>query len=83
MSRKVRVKQAKISAVDTNNINSLFEEMIGMKDADPNIILPKFVKARNIVRYIHSILNMLANLKDLEKDYPNLKKPMDEIKKYI
>jgi hypothetical protein len=83
MSRKVRVKQSKINAVDTSSINGLFEEMVGMKDADPNIIRPKFVKARNLIRYIHSILNMLANLKDLDKDYPKLKQPMDEIKKYL
>lgn len=83
MSKKVRVKQAKISAVDANGINGLFEEMVGIKDADPEIIRPKFVKARNVIRYIHNILNMLANLRDLEKDYPHLKRPMDEIKKYI
>ncbi len=83
MSKKVRVKQVKVGAADTNNINDLFEEMIGAKDADPNIIRPKFVKVRNIVRYIHSVMHMMANLKDLDKDYPKLKQPMEEIKKYI
>ena len=48
MSKKVRVKQTKIGGVDASNINGLFEEMVGMKDADPEIIRPKFVKVMNM-----------------------------------
>ena len=83
MSKKVRVKQTKIGGVDASNINGLFEEMVGMKDADPEIIRPKFVKVMNIMRHIYNVFNILVEFKKVQEDFPNLIKPINEIKSYI
>lgn len=82
MSKKVRVKMAKKIGVDTSSLNDMFEEMTGMKDADPNIIRPKFVKLRNLVKKVYETFNILVKL-NIREDYPSLEKPVDEIVQYI
>jgi hypothetical protein len=79
---RVKVKKVK-SNIDTSNVNSLFEEMLGVKNAKSEIIIPKFVKIMNTIRYIHNILKVLSEFKGLQEDFPPLVKSMDEIKTYI
>lgn len=75
---KVKVRQIK-KAVGDGNINNMFEEMMGIKDADPEIIVPKFVKARNVVRHICKVLNQFATFGPLRTDFPIVADGLDDI----
>jgi hypothetical protein len=79
MSERVKVKQLKKVVGDTN-INGMFEEMMGVKDADPEIIIPKFVFVRNSARYVYKILNQFCKL--LLSDFPEYTDHFEEIKKF-
>lgn len=51
MAGRVKIKQLK-KVVGDVNISGMFEEMMGVKDADADIIIPKFIFVRNTLRYI-------------------------------
>lgn len=76
---KTKMKELK-KAMGSSDIGSLFEEMMGMKDADPEIIIPKFVEVRNFVRKTCLVLNQFSKL--LSKDFPEYSKGLDEISAY-
>jgi hypothetical protein len=79
---KVKVKQVK-KLVGDGNINGMFEEMMGVKDADPAIIAPKFIKLRNTLKHICKILMQFSTFLPLRNDFPECKKGLDEIKDFI
>jgi hypothetical protein len=83
MSR-VKVKQLKkmINVENGGNINEMFEEMMGVKDADNEIIRPKFVDTRNLLREIYKILRQFATFAPLQNDFPNIAQSLLEIKKF-
>lgn len=80
MSKKVRIKEIKqmIGDNEEGGLNSMFEEMMGIKNVEPEIIIPKFVKVRNTVRHIYKILILFNNI--LLPDFPEYKSSFDEIK---
>lgn len=85
MSRRVQVKQLKKvigNDSDGGNINSMFEEMMGMKDCEPDIIRPKLVKIRNTVRHIYKVLIQFSTFVPLQSDFPNIIPHMQEIKDF-
>jgi hypothetical protein len=79
---KVKVKQVKKMVGDVN-INGMFEEMMGVKDADPAIIAPKFVKLRNTLKHICKIFMQFSSFTPLRNDFPECKKGLDEIKDFV
>ncbi len=85
MGSRVQIrKMKKIIGGDMNasDINSMFDEMMGIKDADKDIILPKFIDARNLIRGVYRILTMLGNFKAIRDDFHWLASSMDEILKF-
>jgi len=82
MSRKSQVKEIKqlLGGSSTSDVNGMFEEMMGLKDAELSIILPKFVKTRNLLRHIYKVLMQFSNFIPLQLDFPDLKEPMEQIK---
>jgi len=78
----VKIKELR-KIVGDHGINDMFEEMMGIKDADPEIIIPKFVKARNLIIHIYKVLDQFCNFKTLQDDFPKLKPAIDDIKKFI
>lgn len=83
MSRSSRIKQIKEILGNDNpggDLNSMFEEMMGMKDSDVNIILPKFVKTRNLTRHVYKILTQFSNFTPLRMDFPELEDALNQIK---
>lgn len=78
---KIRTKTIQQVLGDVN-INTMFEEMMGIKDADPTIILPKFVTVRNTLRSIYKVLNQFATFVPLHNDFPEMKQGLEEIKKF-
>jgi hypothetical protein len=81
MSGKIK-EIRKVISDQGSNINDMFQEMLGMKDADPYIIIPKFVKSRNIIRQIYKILKQLSTFQSIRDDYPETIKGLDEIDCY-
>lgn len=79
MSGRVKIKQLK-KVVGDVNINGMFEEMMGVKDAEPEIIVPKFVLVRNEVRYISRVLDQFCAI--LTKDFPHFEASLLEIRKF-
>lgn len=84
MSKRVKIKEIKqiIGDSSTGDINGMFEEMMGMKDADQDIILPKFVQTRNLLRHIYKVLNQFGNFIPLHKDFPEIVPALEEIKTF-
>ena len=80
MAGKVKIKQLKKVTGDVN-INEMFEEMMGMKDAEADIIVPKFVLVRNKLRYVYRVLHQLGKL--LFATYPEHATPIVEIQSFI
>ncbi len=83
---KVKIKQVKQTIGDGKNvseINSLFEEMLGLKDCDSEIILPKFVKTRNLLRHLYKVLLQFSTFTPIQSDFPETIVPMKEINNFI
>ena len=84
MSRKTRVKQLKQVLNDSSagGINAMFEEMMGIRDAEPEIICPKFVKTRNLLRHVYKILLQFSFFAPLRSDFPEMSESLDQIKEF-
>ena len=83
MSRKVKIKQLnKVVGGDAEGINGMFEEMMGMKDADPYIIIPKFVEARNTCRHLYRVLRQLSGFDALRNDFPVILDGLNELHEF-
>jgi hypothetical protein len=83
MSRKPKLKQIKqaLGGTNTKDINGMFEEMMGMKDAEIHIILPKFVGVRNKIIHVYKIL-MQFSTGAICSDFKELSSSMEQIKKF-
>lgn len=81
MARRVKVKKMKMKAgaSDIGDIGGMFEEMMGIKDAEVSIIRPKIVKVRNDVRAIHKILTQFSNFVIFKNDFPTMATALEEI----
>lgn len=80
---KVKVKTIKKSIGNTDmSMNGMFEELMGFKNAKKEIILPKFVKIRNLSKKIYKILVQFSTFTSLQKDFPEYKTHFDEINKF-
>ncbi|NDB61694.1 hypothetical protein EB001_25125 [bacterium] len=76
---KVRVKEVK-RAVGDVNINGMFEEMLGVKDAEKSIIIPKFVFVRNTLRHIYRVFIQFHDM--LIKDFGQFSEGLEDVKKF-
>lgn len=81
MSKKVKVKNIK-QITGSGDINGLFEEMMGTRDAEPEIIRPKFVKVRNLIRHVYRVLMQFAHFSALQTDFPETKEGMLQITEF-
>lgn len=79
MSKSVRVKDLRKVVGDTD-INGMFEEMLGVRDADVEIIRPKFISVRNTLRHIYRVFIQFHDI--LLKDFPTFAPGLSEIKKF-
>lgn len=78
---KVKVKKIKQMIGDVD-INSMFEEMMGVKDAEPEIIIPKVVMVRNTLRLLYRIFHQFSTFIDLRNNFPQISGDLDDIKKF-
>ncbi len=77
MAKVVKIKQK--PSIDNADIGTLFEEMMGVKDADPEIVRPKVVRCKSILQHIYKTLNQFSHFTVLQNDFPELKQAMEEI----
>jgi hypothetical protein len=82
MTQVVKMKQIK-KIMGGADLSGMFEEMMGVKDGDPAIITPKFVKTRNIIRHLCKVLTQFASFAPLRNDFPNLTPALDDIQKFV
>lgn len=79
---KVKIKQIK-KAVGDVDLSGMFEEMMGIKDAETEIIIPKFVSVRNTVRHICRVLKQFSTFAILRNDFPEISAGLDDVKKFV
>ena len=80
MSRRVIVKKKKPSAqFKGKNINDIFNEILGLENAEPDILIPKFVKIRNLTRHLYKIFKQIAGLNNLRTSFPIIVDGLDEL----
>ena len=58
---KVKKMQQKGSVEDANLLNDMFSQMTGSNNADSDIIIPKFIKLKELVTKYFKIFNLLIN----------------------
>ena len=78
----VKIKQLKKS-INTGGINEMFDKMMGIKEADPAVIRPKFVKILNLLRKFYKVMNLFAGMKTLRVDFPHITQDLDEVLDFI
>jgi len=82
MPKRSQVKKIK-SKISSDEINGMFEEMMGIKDAEVGVIRPKLVEIKNTLRQIYKILNQFSSFVVFQRDFPMFNKNMDEIKEFL
>lgn len=79
MTDKIRMKDLRKAMGDVD-MNGMFEEMTGVKDADSSIIIPKFVFVRNTLRHIYRVFVQFHDM--LIKDFASFGSSLAEVKKF-
>ena len=75
-----RVKQVKRQlSGDPEVLKDMFDEMMGVKDADASIVVPKIVKSLNTIKNIVKVLTQIATFAPLHQNFPEIKDSLDEI----
>lgn len=79
--RNPRVKvKAKVSNIENaEDMSSIFDQLTGKTDAEPSIIIPKFVTIRNKCKYIYKTLKQFATFKAFIDDFPEYKTQIEEV----
>ena len=84
MSR-VKTKKAmpKGSAEDVQMLNSMFDQMTGTANADPEILCPKLLQLREALMKFHKVFTLFLNLNNFAEGFPECKESCDEIKLFL
>lgn len=86
MSKSAKLKKIKKTLTQSQlgggNINSMFEEMIGLKDAEKDVIVPKLVEIRNLIYRLHQLFTQFATFRILRTSFKYTIKSMDQILKF-
>jgi hypothetical protein len=77
---KVKIKQIK-KVVGDVDLSGMFEEMMGIKDAEPELVIRNFVLIRNTIRHICKVLNQFT--KTLRMSFPSFDIAFDEIDHFV
>lgn len=85
MSRvKIKQKKQKLSVKETLNNNALqemFHQMMGLKDAPPEVILPKYIDVRSILKT--NVYKTLIKMSDLlQNSFPQYGKEIKQIRDF-
>ncbi len=75
-----RVVKKVMASEDTSLLGGMFESMLGTKDADVDIIKPKYIDVINRVKKINKILIQFSSFLTFRQLYPKMIPCLDEIK---
>lgn len=67
---------------DTDMLNDMFEQMTGSKNADHEIIIPKFIRINEIISKFIKIYTLLLNFNEFIDKFDEYKVEFDEIKDF-
>jgi hypothetical protein len=70
--------------MDTGDLNEMFNQMIGNSKGEPKIIMEKYYKLIEKVKYFNTILQKFSNVDSfLIKSFPEIKNNMQEIRNFV
>jgi hypothetical protein len=79
----VKQKMLKTSGTDINEMNNMFQQMMGVVNADIDIILPKYVYIRNTITKFCKIHNILLNFKQFKDTFNEFSPKFEMLKSFI
>lgn len=81
MSKAGRVKQLKqiLGGQNGQNMNEMFSQMIGSSDAELDIIVPKFVQTRNLLKKTYRLLLQFGSNNVMENIYNQIQEHLKQI----
>jgi hypothetical protein len=80
-SMKVK-KISMVSKDDTDSLNKMFEQMTGMSNAEPDVIVPKILKIKQRIVKYYKVFNILLNFAEF-RSLEDYKSWFDEIQEFI
>lgn len=57
--------------IGSKDMQGMFDEMMGIKDADPAIIRPKFVALRNAIKTVYKLFRQIVGMEQLVAQFPS------------
>jgi hypothetical protein len=83
--RGVKVKKImpKGTAEDADVLNSMFDQMTGAQNADPEVIIPKLVAMHTALAKFSKIYNLLLNFDDFIGSFPEYEDKFAEIREFL
>ncbi len=81
---KVKTQMKKLmSDEESSGINGMFEEMMGMRDAELHIILPKIVSARNNIKKVYQYLYQFSTFAPLINTFDTMTSSFKQILTFV
>lgn len=71
------------SGADADALNDMFSQMTGAEDADPDIIIPKFIKINEMIEKYAKIFTLLLNFDEFINNFTEYSDNFDEIKTFV
>ena len=68
---------------DVDNLNGMFDQLTGVKDADPEIIIPKFVELKNMIRRLYKVYCVLMEFKEFQKIFPEYQPQLKQTSEFF
>jgi hypothetical protein len=86
MARRIKTKVMKKTLggddISTARITDLFEEMMGSKDADPNVIIPKLITVKTQISQIYKVFKQFSDSVLFREDFPKFQNALLQISKF-
>jgi hypothetical protein len=80
---KVKKIMPKGSSEDADVLNSMFDQMTGAQNADPEVIIPKLVAMHSSLAKFSKIYNLLLNFNDFTESFPEYEDKFAEIREFL
>lgn len=65
-------KASSISAEDTTSLNHMFEQMTGIANAEPDVIIPKILRLKESIVKYYKVFNILINCVEFSEWYKEI-----------
>jgi len=82
-SVKLKKVLPKGSKEDTELLNTMFEQMTGVQNAERNVIIPKIIKLYFILKKYHKLLSLLLSFTEFRNTFKEYKEWFQEIQEFL